>query len=59
MSEQLYTVDEAAALLHTSRATIYREMRGGALSYRRVGKRRKIAQRDIDAYLAASLVERR
>lgn len=56
MTENLYTVDEAAAALRISRPTLYRLMRGGEIGYRKVGKRRKLTQRDIDLYLARSIV---
>lgn len=57
MTEILYTVDEAAAALGISKPTLYRLMRGREIGYRRVGKRRKLTQRDIDLYLARSIVK--
>ena len=45
-------VSEAAAVLNTSRYTIYRLMKSGELRYHLVGEDRRIAQEELESYLA-------
>jgi excisionase family DNA binding protein len=45
------TVEEAAAALGINRATLYRIMGRGELRWTTVGKRRRIPQAELDAYL--------
>lgn len=55
-TERVYTVDEAAQYLRISKPTLYRLMRSGEISYRNIGKRRKLTQSDIDRFLSESRV---
>ena len=46
-AERLYTLDEAAELLHISRRSIQRHTRSGALPAKRLGRRVYILGRDL------------
>lgn len=49
MSEnQVYTIDEAAARLRVSRATLYKMIKRGELRTLRIGGRQKISEREIE-----------
>jgi excisionase family DNA binding protein len=39
VDETLYTIEEVAAQLRTSRSTLYRLVRDGAIPYRKIGKK--------------------
>jgi excisionase family DNA binding protein len=49
-----YSVDEAAAITGLSRDLLYDQMRVGKLAYLKVGRRRIIGRRHLEAFLAAA-----
>ena len=49
-----YSVDEAAAITGLSRDLLYDEMRTGRLAYLKIGRRRIITRRQLEAFLSRS-----
>jgi excisionase family DNA binding protein len=47
-----YSVDEVAQITGLSRDLLYDQMRAGRLGYIKVGRRRIITRRHLDAFLA-------
>jgi excisionase family DNA binding protein len=47
-----YSVDEVAQITGLSRDLLYDQMRAGLLGYIKVGRRRIITRRHLDAFLA-------
>lgn len=47
-----YSVDEAAQITGLSRDLLYDQMRTGKLVYLKVGRRRLISRRSLEAFLA-------
>jgi excisionase family DNA binding protein len=47
-----YSVDEVAQITGLSRDLLYAQMRAGRLGYIKVGRRRIITRRHLDAFLA-------
>ena len=48
---QFMTVNEVAAALRVSRATIYRLVGSGALAATRIGKSVRVTRRTVDAFI--------
>lgn len=51
------TVAEVAGILRVSTMTVYRLIKSGDLRAVRVGKSYRLAEEDVDAYLAGSYTE--
>jgi excisionase family DNA binding protein len=51
-----YSVDEAAVYAHSSRSTLYREMRDGKLAYSRLRGQHRIMRSTLLKYLQQTLV---
>lgn len=51
MEPKAYTVNETAAALGVSRATVYKLLKDGSLFYAQVGARRRIPAAAVDAML--------
>jgi excisionase family DNA binding protein len=47
-----YSVDEAARITGLSRDLLYDQMRAGNLAYLKIGRRRLITRRSLEAFLA-------
>lgn len=47
-----YSVDEAAQITGLSRDLLYDQMRAGKLAYLKIGRRRLISRRSLEAFLA-------
>lgn len=47
-----YSVDEAAQITGLSRDLLYDQMRAGKLVYLKIGRRRLISRRSLEAFLA-------
>jgi len=47
-----YSVDEAAQITGLSRDLLYDQMRTGKLAYLKIGRRRLITRRGLEAFLA-------
>lgn len=47
-----YSVDEAAQITGLSRDLLYDQMRTGKLAYLKIGRRRLITRRSLEAFLA-------
>ena len=51
MTRQFYRPDEVAEILRVSKCTIYRLMENGDLNFIKVGHQRRIAVKDLDAFI--------
>lgn len=50
--QEFFTAEEIAELLRVTKMTVYRLLNAGAIPYHQVGKAKRIAKADLDAYLA-------
>lgn len=57
--QRYLTVAEVADVMRVSRMTVYRLVHGGELPAVRVGRSFRVPQDALDAYLAASSIQRR
>ena len=55
--DHLLTVAEVADHMRVSNMTVYRLIKGGTIPAIRVGKNYRIRQRDLEAYLDASIAQ--
>jgi excisionase family DNA binding protein len=55
MSDQLLTVNQAAARLAVGRVTVYELIRDGQLASLKIGKARRIPERAVEAFIEARL----
>lgn len=57
--ERFLTVQEVADLMRVSSMTIYRLIKTGELPAVRVGRSYRVAERDVDTYLASGYINGR
>jgi excisionase family DNA binding protein len=53
MTTRLLTIQETAAELRSSRATVYRLFAAGELDFVQIGARRRVTAAEIDRFIAA------